>query len=73
MRKLLKTAIPAAILIAGIFLANVKPSLASAKYAKTEGKSCVYCHVTASKPELNAAGQYYKDHDHSLKGYVPAK
>lgn len=73
MPKLLKTAIPATVLIAGLLLANARPSYATAKYAKTEGKSCTYCHVTASKPELNAAGKYYADHDHSLKGYVPAK
>jgi len=73
MPKLLKTAVPAIILIAGLLLANARPSYANAKYAKTEGKSCTYCHVTASKPDLNAAGQYYAGHDHSLKGYVPAK
>jgi hypothetical protein len=41
-------------------------------FAKTEGKACGYCHVTAGKPELNAAGNYYAAHDHSLKGYAPA-
>ena len=73
MLTILKTAIPATIMIAGCFLANISPTYASVKYAKTEGKSCTYCHVTASKSELNAAGQYYAAHDHSLKGYVPAK
>jgi hypothetical protein len=48
------------------------PSYAKPEYAKTEGKACAYCHVTSGKPDLNAAGDYYAAHDHSLKGYMPA-
>jgi hypothetical protein len=29
--------------------------------------------VTAGKPDLNQAGDYYAAHGHSLKGYTPAK
>jgi hypothetical protein len=71
--KILKFVIPAAILSAGMLSTGVTPSYAKPEYAKTEGKTCVYCHVTSGKPELNDAGDYYAGHDHSLKGYKPAK
>jgi hypothetical protein len=64
---------PAAILTAGLLWAGLTPSYAKPEYAKTEGKACTFCHVTTGKPELNDAGRYYGSHDHSLKGYVPAK
>jgi len=70
---ILKTAIPAAILAAGLLLASATPSYAKPEYAKTEGKACTFCHTTEGKPELNEAGNYYAAHDHSLKGYAPAK
>ena len=51
-------------------------SLATAKpeYAKKEGKPCTFCHTKMGSPEVMAksltdAGKYYKEHDHSLKGY----
>lgn len=72
MQKILKTAIPAVILAAGILWASVAPSFATPAYAKTEGKACTFCHVTEGKPELNEAGNYYAAHEHSLKGYKPA-
>jgi len=73
MPKMLQSAIPAAILAAGLAWASVTPSYAKPEYAKTEGKACTFCHVTAGKPDLNEAGSYYAAHDHSLKGYTPAK
>jgi hypothetical protein len=73
MPKILKTVIPAGILTAGVWCASVTPSYAKPEYAKTEGKACTFCHVTAGKPDLNQAGDYYAAHDHSLKGYTPAK
>jgi hypothetical protein len=72
MSKILKTVIPAAVLSAGLLWTSVTPSYAKPEYATKEGQSCTYCHVTAGKPELNAGGQYYATHDHSLKGYTPA-
>jgi hypothetical protein len=51
-------------------------TLATAKqeYAKKEGKPCTFCHTKVGSPEvmgksLTDAGKYYKEHDHSLKGY----
>lgn len=73
MPKILKTLIPATILTAGLLWVSVTPSYAKPEYAKTEGKACTFCHVTTGKPELNDAGTYYAAHDHSLKGYTPAK
>jgi hypothetical protein len=73
MPKMLRRAIPAAILTTGVWFAIIIPSDAKPEYAKTEGKACAFCHVMAGKPELNAAGDYYAAHDHSLKGYTPSK
>jgi hypothetical protein len=42
---------------------------AKPEYAKKEGKSCTFCHVKMGSKELNDAGKYYKEHDHSLEGY----
>jgi hypothetical protein len=38
-------------------------------YAKKEGKGCTFCHPAGKMKELTPAGQYYKDHNHSLDGY----
>jgi hypothetical protein len=73
MLKVVKTVIPAAVLIGGLLWTSVTPSYAKPEYAKTEGQTCTYCHVTAGKPDLNDGGKYYAAHDHSLKGYTPAK
>ena len=73
MLKILKTAIPAAVLTAGFLLTFVTPSFAKPEYATKEGKDCAFCHVTEGKPDLNDVGNYYAAHDHSLKGYTPAK
>ena len=45
-------------------LATAKP-----QYAKKEGKPCTFCHVKMGSKDLNDAGKYYKDHNHSLEGY----
>lgn len=59
------------ILFAVSILSGVLLSVATAKpeYAKKEGKPCTFCHVKMGSKELNDAGKYYKEHDHSLKGY----
>lgn len=59
-----------AAMASGFFL-----SLAQAKpeYAKKEHKSCTYCHVKMGSKELNDAGKYYKEHDHSFQGYKEEK
>ena len=71
MQKILEGTIAAVVVAVGLWFASAIPSYAKPEYAKTEGKACAYCHVTSGKPELNAAGDYYAAHDHSLKGYTP--
>jgi hypothetical protein len=44
-------------------------SMGKAEYAKKEGKSCTFCHPAGKFKELTPAGEYYKDHNHSLDGY----
>ena len=73
MPKIVKSVVPAAVLTAGLLRASVTPSCAKPEYATKEGQTCTYCHVTVGKPELNAGGTYYAAHDHSLKGYTPAR
>jgi flavodoxin len=43
--------------------------MGKAEYAKKEGKACTFCHPAGKMKELTPAGQYYKDHNHSLEGY----
>ncbi len=59
------------VLIALAVLGGSILSLATAKpeYAKKEGKTCTFCHVKMGSKELNDAGKYYKEHNHSLEGY----
>jgi hypothetical protein len=73
MLKVLKSAIPAAVLTGGLLWSSVTPSYAKPEYATKEGQTCTYCHVTAGKPDLNDGGKYYAAHAHSLTGYTPVK
>ncbi len=63
-------------LLAVAIISGAMLTLATAKpeYAKKEGKPCTFCHVKAGSKDLNEAGKYYKEHNHSLEGYqAPAK
>jgi hypothetical protein len=71
MKKLLNI-VPIIGLIAGLWI-GAKPSVAKPEYAKKEKKACTFCHVAAGKKELNDAGKYYQDHNHSLDGYTPSR
>jgi hypothetical protein len=66
--KLLKFSIPALVLTFGLTFATTT-SFAKVEYSKKEKKGCTFCHVKAGSKDLNAAGNYYKDHNHSLEGY----
>ena len=70
MRSLGRSAIALAVLIGGLWI-GVRPGYAKPEYSKKEKKGCTFCHITMGKPDLNEAGKYYKDHDHSLEGYTP--
>jgi hypothetical protein len=67
--RILKIAIPAAILMTGLLISTTSLSFAKPAYAKKEKKSCTFCHVKMGSKDLNDAGKYYKAHDHSLEGY----
>ena len=62
----------ASVLLAGVVVSSTF-SYAKPEYTKKEKKACKFCHVTAISKELNDAGKYYKDLDHSLEGYQPKK
>lgn len=47
----------------------VAMGMSKAEYAKKEGKACTFCHPPGKFKELNDAGKYYKEHNHSLEGY----
>jgi hypothetical protein len=63
-----KIAVPVAILMGGLLVCT-SLSFGKAEYTKKEKKGCTFCHVSAGSKDLNAAGKYYKDHNHSLQGY----
>ena len=60
---------PAAVLAAGLML-FVKTSPAKPDYTRRTNKDCEFCHPPNSR-KLNQAGEYYRDHGNSLKGYQP--
>jgi hypothetical protein len=55
-------------------LAVLATGTATAKpeYTRRTSKDCSFCHMPPGY-NLNDAGKYYQEHQHSLKGYVPAK
>jgi len=67
----LKIAVPAAIVMGGLFYAS-SSMYGTPAYAKKEKQACNTCHskVESSKEamqkNLTAAGTCYKEHDHSL-------
>ena len=61
----------AALTIASASLVVVaRPSAAKPEYTRRTSKDCGYCHQPPGY-NLNDAGRYYADHNHSLKGYAP--
>jgi len=64
----LRLMIPAAVLMAGLFVAS-SLSFAKPEYQKKEkGTKCTTCHATAGKKELNDVGKCYGEHKHVLDG-----
>ena len=60
---------PGLIFVAGLLL-SVKLSQAKPDYTRRTGKECEFCHPPNSR-KLTPAGEYYRDHQNSLKGYQP--
>jgi hypothetical protein len=57
------------LLLGFVALVAVSMGMGKAEYSKKEGKPCTFCHPPGKFKELTDAGKYYKEHDHSLKGY----
>jgi len=67
MMRAIRYAIPAVIAVTGLLMTPTG-TYAKREFTAKEKKACVYCHVTATSKELNAAGKYYKENK-SLEGY----
>jgi hypothetical protein len=61
--------IKALLMVAFAIIMALPFGMGKAEYAKKEGKACTFCHPPGKFKELTPAGQYYKDHNHSLEGY----
>ena len=72
MSRLIKYAMPFAILIAGLLLSSPY-SFAKPDYMKKEKKVCTYCHTAPNKKDLNDTGKCYAEHGHSLENCSPAR
>lgn len=58
------------IALVALVLSTASQAFALPAYAKKEKKDCKFCHVNASGGgKRNAAGEWYKTHNHSLKGF----
>jgi hypothetical protein len=53
-----------------LVLGLATPAAAKPEYTRRTSKDCSFCHVPPGY-NLNDAGRYYADHQHSLKGYTP--
>ena len=60
---------PGLIFVSGVLL-SVRISPAKPDYTRRTGKECEFCHPPNSR-KLTPAGEYYRDHRNSLKGYQP--
>jgi len=59
-----------AVVLVGFALILALPlGMGKPEFGKKEGKACTFCHPAGKMKELTPAGQYYKDHNHSLEGY----
>jgi hypothetical protein len=70
MRRVLAVAATGAGLL-GFFI-GAQPAVAKPEYTRKTTKNCAFCHQPPGY-NLNEAGKYYVDHNHSLKGYTPPK
>ena len=51
---------------------GARPTYAKPEYTRKTSKDCSFCHQPPGY-NLNDAGRYYADHNHSLKGYTAPK
>jgi hypothetical protein len=72
MRRVLAVALGAVILAFFALVLGAQPASAKPEYTRRTSKDCAFCHQPPGY-NLNQAGKYYVDHNHSLKGYTPPK
>jgi hypothetical protein len=56
--------------MSALVIGHATPATAKPEYTRRTSKDCSFCHVPPGY-NLNEAGRYYADHQHSLKGYKP--
>jgi hypothetical protein len=57
-------------LVPTLLLFDPNVSMARPEYSRRTKKECGYCHPRDSW-DVNDAGKYFRDHNHSLEGYKP--
>jgi len=65
-----RVAVPAVLVLAVLVFAP-RSAAAKPEYTRRTKKECSYCHPKDSF-NLNEAGKYYRDHNHSLEGFKPS-
>jgi hypothetical protein len=63
--------VPAGLVLAAILLAPAV-TVAKPEYSRRTKKECGFCHPKDSW-DINEAGKYFRDHQHSLEGYKPSE
>ena len=61
---------PAGLVMAAVLFAP-SPSVAKPEYSRRTKKECASCHPPNSW-DINDAGKYFRDHQHSLEGFKPS-
>jgi hypothetical protein len=61
---------PAGLVVAAI-LFHPRAGAAKPEYSRRTKKECGFCHPKDSW-DVNEAGRYFRDHQHSLEGYKPS-
>ena len=58
-----------AVFVVGVAMfAFARPAESTPEIAEMEDRSCLTCHTALGRAELNAAGEYYREH-RTLEGY----
>ena len=55
--------------MSALVIGPANPVAARPEYTRRTSKDCAFCHVPPGY-NLNEAGKYYAEHQHSLKGYT---
>jgi len=69
MPSMTRTVLVAVLTVSAVAAARF-PAIGKPEYTRRTSKPCTFCHPGPGWT-LNDAGKYYRDHNHSLKGYEP--